>query len=93
MSIDPVKVPHRTRAGSFSSFQKRYDPKVNEDGSFLFEYNEVKGLDERYVWTVLEAEGKLYLSPGFRIVNRIAYVIGQKPWGSIETFCPGYLYA
>lgn len=89
----PIKVPHRTRAGSFDMFCKRYDPQVNPDGSLLFDWNDVKDLDYHYVWTVVEAEGKQYASPGFHIVDRIGYLIAQKPWGSMESYCPGYRYA
>ena len=93
MSVDPVEVPYRTRAGSFDLFYKRYQPKENADGSLIFDWDDVKGMNYRYVWTVVEAENKMYLSPGFHIVDRIGYVIAQKPWGSMESYCPGYRYA
>lgn len=32
------------------------------------------------VWTVVDCDGKLYISPGFHFVNRIAYVITTIPW-------------
>lgn len=93
MSVDPIEVPYRTRAGSWRLFEKRYDPKIKPDDSMLFEWDDVKDLDEEYVWTVVEAEGKMYAMPGFHMVNRMGYVIGQKPWCSMESYCPGYVYA
>lgn len=33
-----------------------------------------------HVWTVLDCEGKLYVSPGFHWVNRQMHIMTVKPW-------------
>lgn len=39
-----------------------------------------KGLTEEHIWTIVDAEGNLYAAPGFHRVNRIGYVVTEKPW-------------
>lgn len=34
----------------------------------------------KYVWTILEAEGKTFYSAGFWRVNRMGYIITEVPW-------------
>lgn len=57
----------------------------NAGGSNLFEtfgddMDTVNAADPKCVWTVLDGEGdSQYLVPGFHHVNRIGYVIAEKP--------------
>jgi hypothetical protein len=37
-------------------------------------------IDITHWWTVLDCAGRLYLSTGFRFVNRLAYVRCEVPW-------------
>lgn len=39
-----------------------------------------KGLSDSNVWTIVDADGNLYASPGYHVVNRIGYVVTEKPW-------------
>lgn len=32
------------------------------------------------IWTLLDCDGELYLSPGFHIVNRLNYFICENDW-------------
>ena len=41
---------------------------------------DVYNRDKNLVWTILDCDGKLYLSPGFHIVNRLNYIICTKPY-------------
>jgi hypothetical protein len=78
------------RRSDFEVFTDRFLPEENEDGdikkyeTYGEEYEEAKrkaGEDCKYLWTILEGDsGKWYLSPGFHLVNRMAYVITAKPW-------------
>lgn len=38
------------------------------------------GLGEKNIWTIVDADGSLYATPGPRFVNRIGYVVTEKPW-------------
>ncbi len=55
--------------------------KANGD---LFEFEDVKGQPINHVWTILESgdddDGNWYASQGFRIVNRMGYVMTKRPW-------------
>ena len=51
----------------------------------------LKKMDRRYVWTIIESDvesRRVYYSPGFRMVNRVGYVVTKRPHNdaSIE-FC------
>lgn len=57
----------------------------NSEGSTLFEtYGDdlatVEAADPLTVWTILEGEDdNQYLAPGFHTVNRLGYVLAEKP--------------
>ena len=64
-------VPIRTRIGSWNVFERRFKPIVREDGSLIWERSELPAdIEPRQWWTVLDCEGRLYLSPGFRGATR-----------------------
>lgn len=51
----------------------------------------LKQMDRRHVWTIIEGDTEsrsVYYSPGFRMVNRVGYVVTKEPHNdaSIE-FC------
>lgn len=39
-----------------------------------------RGLSNKHVWTVLEAGDCLYASAGLHYVNRVGYLVTEKPW-------------
>jgi hypothetical protein len=62
------------------------EPRENSGGSSLFEtfgedYDAVAAADPMTVWTVVEGDEteNQYLLPGFHFVNRIGYVLAEKP--------------
>ena len=71
---------------SEDDFFERYIP-VNtpgtepNSGEFYHEFEHVKGLDPHNVWTIVDGDdGGMYAIPGFHIVNRVCYVVTEKPW-------------
>ncbi len=83
----------RTRMGSWTTFERRFDPMPAPDHDYLWVIGTVtENADYRYWWTVLDCEGRLSLSPGFRFVNRFAFVRCAKPWTDVDFQQPGYLY-
>lgn len=88
-----MSVKQRSRPGRFESFEKRYSP-VYKDETMLRELDdsEVHLSDPKRVWTVLDCDGKLILSPGFCYVNRFGYVLCEKPWPEAEADNTGYYY-
>lgn len=83
----------RTRTGSWNTFERRFKPRINPDDTVLVDLFELpKGIDPHLVWTVTDDEGRLYLNPGFRFVNRFAYVICEVPWSEIDEQQPLYHY-
>ena len=64
--------------------QNKLDHNASFDGTmfetFGPEFEQVKMQDYRRVFTVIDAEGKSYASPGFHFVNRLGYFIVEIPW-------------
>jgi hypothetical protein len=85
----------RSRTGSFATFERRFKPIEREDGeSLLWDIHERRpGDDYRHWWTVIDCDGRLYLTPGFRFVDRFAYVRCAVAWTDDEEQQPGYLYS
>jgi hypothetical protein len=53
----------------------------------LWDTSEVTSGDRdnyRHWWTVLDCDGRLYLSAGFRFVNRLGYVHCEVPWADAD---------
>lgn len=57
---------------------------IRKPSGDLFDFTEVKDQPVNHVWTVLESgdgdDGNWYASPGFHVVNRMGYVVTEKPW-------------
>ena len=58
--------------------------RYEEDGS-LFEISQnaenfQELVEAQRVWTMLDCDGSLYLSPGVHWVNRMSYHVTNKPW-------------
>jgi hypothetical protein len=49
-------------------------------------------VDPHLVWTIVDEDGRLYVRPGFRFVNRIDYVLCQVPWTDEDVEQPDYRY-
>jgi len=72
----------------WATFVEKYRPKKNVlcEGApldeFMFEtfdeeFDFVKGHDAKFVWTLIDCEGGLYLSNGWHFVNRLGYVVTE----------------
>ena len=47
----------------------------------------------RTVWTIIDGDnGKLYVVPGFHVVNYVGRILCARPYDDIEEANPGYLY-
>ena len=87
----PLKI--RTRCGSWTTFERRFRPIDGPDGATYWRGDQLpKDVDSHLVWTILDCDGKLYLSPGFRFVNRLDYVLCTVPWTDDVPTQPDYLY-
>ena len=85
--------PIRTRCGSWRTFERRFQPIDSPDGTVWWSYGQLpKEVDPRLVWTILDCEGHLYVSPGFRFVNRVDYVLCAVPWSDDDERQPDYRY-
>lgn len=82
-----------TRARSWDAFERLFDPIIRDDGSVLWERWELPAdVDLHHLWTVLDCDGRLLLSPGFQFVNRFAYVLCRNAWGGDAHAHPDYRY-
>lgn len=88
----PVK--RRSRCGSWNTFARRFRPMRAPHHHLLWavRHEVPNDADPRHWWTVLDCEGRLYLTPGFRFVNRFAYVRCALPWTDADLEQPDYLY-
>ena len=89
-----VNVPQRRKALPFEVFESRYQPIEVSDGCILREWDDplIRQVDQRYVWTVVDCNGALYLSPGFSTVNYMGRVVTRRGWSDVEFSNPGYRY-
>ena len=70
---------------TFEEFDEKYDPIIRDDDSIAWEtYGDdllvVQLYPNNKIWTCVEAEGELYLIPGYHWVDRLFYVICNKEW-------------
>ena len=99
MKADPVSntvmPPKRTyaRARSRAMYNKLFAPR---DNARLHETKDVPpDPDERHWWTVLDLDpnsSRLYLTPGFRLANRLGFVQTEHAWGGNPEDHPAYVY-
>lgn len=90
-----VKIKPRKRAGSYKTFERRYDPVFVQDTDILrfFDDPMVAAADENQVWTIVSGDrGAWYIVPGKVFVNREYYVLTRKGWSTDELLSPGYRY-
>jgi len=75
----------------WEEFESKFEPVWHhkDPERFLYEtYGEdrekvVEWLDQHgpnKVWTVVDVDGVMWLTPGMRLVDRISYVLTKKPW-------------
>lgn len=75
----------RLRAMNEDVFERRYTsiPNPHDNGNCSWEHGQIPaGTDYHYVWTWVDGteSDSTYLIPGYHIVNRIGYILTEKPW-------------
>ena len=94
MSAAAPVVSPRFDPGSFTDFEERYQPILEEGGGYCREWNDdgIRSAAEAFVWTVIDCDGRLYAVPGFATVNYVARVLCATPWGETERNNTGYYF-
>ena len=69
----------------YETFIKLFQPLEREDGSILWEtYGEdleqVIRTPPHRIWTVMDCDGRLIITAGYHLVNRMNYIITSKSW-------------
>ena len=83
----------RTRNGSWSTFERRFKPIDSPDQTVWWRREQLPAdVDPHLVWTIVDCDGRLNVSPGFHFVNRIDYVLCEVPWIDEDIYQPGYRY-
>ena len=83
----------RTRCGSWRTFERRFQPIDSPDETVWWSREQLPvNVDPHLVWTIVDEDGRLYVRPGFRFVNRIDYVLCQVPWTDEDVEQPDYRY-
>jgi hypothetical protein len=72
----------RMRAMSTAVFERKFQPITDETGNQLRENSYTLDFDLHYVWSVIDADcsGRMYLIPGYHVVNLMDYVVTKEPW-------------
>ncbi|OGU24359.1 MAG: hypothetical protein A2580_09195 [Hydrogenophilales bacterium RIFOXYD1_FULL_62_11] len=65
---------------SEDDFRDQWGARAQDSGD-LFEHSQVVNLPLNTVWTVVECDdNNWYALPGFKIVNKLGYVVTDKAW-------------
>ena len=89
----PKPPQQRTRCGRWPTFERRFQPINGPDGATYWRGEQLpRNIDPHFVWTILDCDGRLYVSPGFRFVIRIDYVLCSVPWSDDDVAQPDYRY-
>lgn len=93
VSITMRPPKQRTRCGSWRTFERRFQPMPAPDHDVLWETHQVpENPDCRFWWTVLDCDGRLLIAPGFRFVNRFAFIRCALPWTDEDEGQPDYVF-
>ena len=75
------------RKNDYTVFCEKFKPKMSEDGEELTKFHwggedlvELQKTPPDRIWTILDCDGKLYISPGWHYVNRLEYLITEIPY-------------
>lgn len=62
-------------------FFDNYVPVEDASGGLLRDFEEVRDMPQCHVWTVVDGDdGGLYALAGFHVVNRVGYLLTERPW-------------
>lgn len=77
---------------SESDFMDTYNPiQTGREGEFMLDdyheavqFAEARGHSSNHVWSIIESgdgdDDSLYVSAGYHLVNRLGYIVTEKPW-------------
>lgn len=88
----PSPAKPRTRCGSWRTFERRFRPLDGPDGAPYWRYDQLPTpLDVRRVWTIVDGgNGRLYVSPGLRCVNRLDHLYCAIAWTDDDARQPDF---
>ena len=85
-----------SRARTFNSFCATFAPKLQANGQYLIEPDDVPAdADPRLWWTIVDHDpsgSAFYLEPGFRRANRLGHVVCERAWGGSPDDHPLYIF-
>lgn len=68
-------------------FEERYRPidhtTLGSESEDWCDWEHLKGVASERIWTVVEADGTAVISAGLACVNRLYYVVTEKPWATM----------
>lgn len=73
------------RKPDFDTWYEKFKPNENERGELILyetygeDLEKVWKTDSKYIWTLLDSDKGLYISPGKHIINRLNYFICDNP--------------
>lgn len=74
------------RRQDFDVFADKYSPKFKGIDHIFYQIHGkdleyIMSQPSNYIWTLLEGDtGKLYICPGYHLVNRQGYLLTERPW-------------
>lgn len=74
--------PQKNHLDDNASFDGCMYETYGEELDYVFELSK----KENRVWTIIEGDEAICFSAGFHIVNRLGFLVTEKPWGSIEDY-------
>jgi len=75
-------VPQKNHLDDNASFDGCMYETYGEELEYVFELSK----KENRVWTIIEGDEGIVFSAGFHIVNRLGFLITEKPWNSVEDY-------
>jgi hypothetical protein len=84
MSEHRIAIDYEDWIAWYAPEKNQIDPNASFNG-FMFEtygpeLQYVKGMPDNQIWTLIEEDGKMFLCPGYRFVNRFGYMICTIPF-------------
>lgn len=73
----PTGTPTEGSGGPNMDDEQRMFETYGKDLDTIYKAYEEK---PEHVWTLVECEGKMYISAGYHWVNRMGYYLTEKPW-------------
>lgn len=72
------------------AFFREYRPidhtTLGSDTADCCDWEHLKGVPSERIWTVTEADGTAVISAGLAYVNRLYYVVTEKPWVTMTEY-------